>query len=456
MQGKAHTARVTLYRNKGKIHARSTRGRFNSLRWAMVWLTQLVYYGACWLGWTDDGGATRQALLFDIAHEKFYLFGLVLWPQDALLLAIVLILAATGLFLVTAMAGRLFCGFACPQTVYTSIFMWIEEKVEGDHLARRRLDDAPWTARKLALRATKHGLWLALAAWSGITFVGYFTPIRELLPAVAGWQLGPWEAFWVIFYALFMYLQAGFAREAVCQHMCPYSRFQGVMFDPTTRTVAYDTTRGEPRRAKGGAGAGDCVDCGICVQVCPTGIDIRDGLQYQCINCGLCADACDTVMGRIGKPAGLIRFASEFELAGKTASARPRLAVYGGLLAVFVGLGAWTLADRSLLLVDVLRDRGSLAREAADGRIENAYTLKIMNLAEAPRDFRVAVSGIDGAEIVGPARFAGVPGGIRTVQLTVAVPAGEGGATVRPIAFEIAAEQDAATRVVEKSTFVLP
>ncbi len=456
MHGKAHTARVTLYRNKGKIHARSTRGRFNSLRWAMVWLTQLVFYGACWLGWTDDGGATRQALLFDIAHEKFYLFGLVLWPQDALLLAIALILAATGLFLVTAVAGRLFCGFACPQTVYTSIFMWIEEKVEGDHLARRRLDDAPWSARKLALRATKHGLWLALAAWSGITFVGYFTPIRELLPAVAGWQLGPWEAFWVIFYGLFMYLQAGFAREAVCQHMCPYSRFQGVMFDPTTRTVAYDTTRGEPRRAKGGAGAGDCVDCGICVQVCPTGIDIRDGLQYQCINCGLCADACDTVMGRIGKPAGLIRFASENELAGTPASARPRLAVYGGLLAVFVGLGAWTLADRSLLLVDVLRDRGSLAREAADGRIENAYTLKIMNLSEAPRDFRVAVSGIDGAEIVGPTRFAGVPGGIRTVQLTVAVPAGEGGATVRPIAFEIAAEQDAATRVVEKSTFVLP
>ena len=456
MLGKAQTARVTLYRNKGKIHARSTRGRFNSLRWAMVWLTQLVFYGACWLGWTDDGGATRQALLFDIAHEKFYLFGLVLWPQDALLLAIMLILAATGLFLVTAVAGRLFCGFACPQTVYTSIFMWIEEKVEGDHLARRRLDDAPWSARKLALRSAKHGLWLALAAWTGITFVGYFTPIRELLPAVAGWQLGPWEGFWVVFYGLFMYLQAGFAREAVCQHMCPYSRFQGVMFDPTTRSVAYDTTRGEPRRAKGGAGAGDCVDCGICVQVCPTGIDIRDGLQYQCINCGLCADACDTVMTRIAKPAGLIRFASELELAGKPSSARPRLAMYGGLLAVFVGLGAWTLADRSLLLVDVLRDRGSLAREAADGRIENAYTLKIMNLAEAPRDFRVAVSGIAGAEIVGPARFAGVPGGIRTVQLTVAVPAGEGGAGVRPIAFEIAAEQDAATRVVEKSTFVLP
>ena len=456
MQGKAHTARVTLYRNKGKIHARSTRGRFNSLRWAMVWLTQLVFYGACWLGWVDGSGQARQALLFDIAHEKCYLFGLVLWPQDALLLAIVLILAATGLFLVTAMAGRLFCGFACPQTVYTSIFMWIEEKVEGDHLARRRLDDAPWSARKLALRATKHGLWLALAAWTGITFVGYFTPIRELLPAVAGWQLGPWEGFWVVFYGLFMYVQAGFAREAVCQHMCPYSRFQGVMFDPATRSVAYRAARGEPRRARGGAGAGDCVDCGICVQVCPTGIDIRDGLQYQCINCGLCADACDAVMTRIGKPVGLIGFASELELSGKPGAARPRLAGYGGLLAVCVGLAAWTLASRPLLRVDVLRDRGSLAREAADGRIENAYTLKLINLADAPRDFRVAVSGIDGAEIVGPTRFAGEAGGIRTVQLTVAVPAGEGGAGVRPIAFEVTAEQDAAVRAVERSTFAMP
>ena len=448
---KVREAKLELYRKKGKIHAREVRGRFNSIRWALVWLTQIIFYGACWLEW---GG--RQAILFDIPHEKFYLFGLVLWPQDALLAAIALILAATGLFLVTALAGRLFCGFACPQTVYTSIFMWVEARVEGDHLARLKLDQGPPTLRKLALRTTKHALWGLIAAWTAVTFVGYFTPIRELLPAIAGWSLGPWEAFWLLFYGLFTYVQAGFAREAVCQHMCPYSRFQGVMFDPTTRSVAYDTTRGEPRRAKGGAGAGDCVDCGICVQVCPTGIDIRDGLQYQCINCGLCADACDTVMTRIAKPAGLIRFASELELAGKPSSARPRLAVYGGLLAAFIGLGAWTLADRSLLLVDVLRDRGSLAREAADGRIENAYTLKIMNLAEAPRDFRVAVSGIDGAEIVGPARFAGVPGGIRTVQLTVAVPAGEGGAPVRPIAFEIAAEQDAATRVVEKSTFVLP
>ena len=285
---------------------------------------------------------------------------------------------------------------------------WLEGKIEGDHLARLRLDQRPMSARKLLIKSVKHGIWALVAAWTAITFVGYFTPIRELLPAIASFQTGPWETFWLIFYATFTYLQAGLAREAVCQHMCPYSRFQGVMIDPETANVSYDATRGEPRGALRQAGAvnkGDCIDCGICVQVCPTGIDIRDGLQYQCINCGLCIDGCDEVMDKIGAPRGLIRFTSERELAGqpKVAGAwsRPRTLVYVGLLLVFTALGTWTLTERVLLRVEVHRDRGTLMQETIDGRIENSYTLKLINMEEATRRFRIGVSGLPGLRIEG-------------------------------------------------------
>ncbi|CAL95093.1 cytochrome c oxidase accessory protein CcoG [Azoarcus olearius] len=481
---RAQGARIEFYRNTGQIHPRTTHGRFNTWRWAMVWLTQLIFYGACWLQW--DG---RQALLFDIAERKFYLFGLVLWPQDALLLALLLIVAAAGLFLVTALAGRLFCGFACPQTVYTAIFRWVEAKVEGDHLARMRLDQAPPSARKLAIKGTKHAIWGAIALWTGISFVGYFTPIRELLFNLGPGELGPWEGFWVFFYAAFAYLQAGFAREMVCMHMCPYSRFQGVMFDADTRTISYDGRRGEPRRPRGTAaarmatagapaavaapalasrptaGRGDCVDCSLCVQVCPTGIDIRDGLQYQCINCGLCADACDEVMERVGAPAGLIRFASERELAAPRATPtptlfdglrRPRAQVYLATLVVFSLLGAWMLAHRVPLQVDVLRDRHALLQEAADGSIENTYTLKLVNMLEEPRAFRIRVEGPAGARLTGNDTFQVASGSVLPVPLTVAARPEPGKSGAQPIRFDIEALDGPPTAVTEQSVFLLP
>lgn len=448
-------ARIELYRRKGKIHARETRGRWNSLRWAMVWLTQIVFYGGCWLSW-ERGGQVQQAVLFDIARRKFHLFGLTLWPQDALLLAIMLIVAAVALFLATALAGRVFCGFACPQTVYTAIFAWVEARVEGDHLARAKLDAAPLSVRKAALRLTKHGLWALIAGWTAISFVGYFTPIRELLPALASLQLGPWESFWLLFYGSFTYVQAGLAREAVCQHMCPYSRFQGVMVDRHTRNASYDAARGEPRRA--GRRDGGCVDCGICVQVCPTSIDIRDGLQYQCINCGLCADACDTVMAKLGAPAGLVRFASEAELAGERAAAgmRPRVWVYGALAVAFTVAGLWLLVERPLLRVDVLRDRGTLLRVTQDGQVENGYTLNVANLLEAPRRVAVAVEGLAGARIAGERVFRAGAGSVTPLRVTVAMPAGGGLSGVQALRFVVTDEGDGATRVVEPSTFILP
>ena len=451
---KIREAKLELYRKKGKIHAKAVDGRFNSLRWTMVWFTQAIFYGACWLSW-ESNGTQRQAILFDIAHEKLYLFDLVLWPQDALLLALVLIFAATALFFVTALAGRLFCGFACPQTIYTMIFVWIESKVEGDHLARLRLDQGPINGRKLWLKATKHGLWMLIAIWTAITFVGYFTPIRELLPTVFSFETGPWEAFWLLFYAAFTYVQAGLAREAVCQHMCPYSRFQGVMFDPTTANVSYDRLRGEPRTS-----VGDCIDCGICVQVCPTGIDIRDGLQLACTNCGLCIDACDQVMAKIDAPSGLIRFASEQELAGQGApqglKSRPRVVLYAVLLLIFAGFFVLTVSFRSLVLVDVLRDRGALLRETADGRIENAYTLKLMNLDQLPHEYRLSVGGLPGLEIVGQKDFLADPGSIQPLSITVSVLAEGALSGIQPIYFVMQATDNPAIRSEEKSTFAMP
>jgi cytochrome c oxidase accessory protein FixG len=452
---KVRAAKLALYRKQGTIHAKAVGGHFNRMRWLMVWITQGIFYGLCWLPW-EVNGQLRQAVLFDIAHEKLYLFALVLWPQDALLLALALLIAATGLFLVTALAGRLFCGFACPQTVYTSIFMWIESRIEGDHLARLQRDQGPMNTRKLLTKGSKHLLWFVVAGWTAITFVGYFTPIRDLLPSLPGWNVGPWEGFWLIFYAAFTYVQAGLAREAVCQHMCPYSRFQGVMFDPATRSVSYDQARGEPRRAGSEAKGGDCIDCGICVEVCPTGIDIRDGLQYACINCGLCIDACDHVMTRTGSPTGLIRFAPEASSPASRQARwhqRPRVAIYALLLLAFALLGLWTLSQRSLIRVDILRDRNVLSREAADGRIENAYQMQVMNLTEAAQHYQVSLEAGSPFNIVGERTIEVSAGSIAPLQLTLSAGAETLPAGTRPVVFRIFSGDMQAR---EGSTFRMP
>ena len=310
--GGEETLEQSLYEVRKKIHPRSVHGWFAGWRVFFIIATQLAFYGTAWLEW---GG--RQALLFDLGARKFYMFGLVFWPQDFIYLTALLVISALSLFLFTAVAGRLWCGYACPQTVYTEMFIWIERKIEGDRGARIRLDSEPFDARKLGLKALKHGAWIALALWTGITFVGYFTPIRELLGEVGNLSLGPWETFWVLFYAFATYGNAGWMREQVCKYMCPYARFQSAMFDPDTMIITYDKSRGDPRgsRSRGAdhraLSLGDCVDCGLCVQVCPTGIDIRDGLQYECIGCAACIDGCNQVMNKMGYAKGLIRYSTE-------------------------------------------------------------------------------------------------------------------------------------------------
>jgi len=455
---------VSLEEISRKIYPRAVGGWFAGWRWALVWLTQIVFYGLPWLVWNG-----RQAVLFDLAARKFYIFGLVFWPQDVIYLTVLLILSAYALFLFTAVAGRLWCGYACPQTVYTEIFLWVERKIEGERVARMRLDGEPLSARKFGKKAAKHAVWAAIGLWTGITFVGYFTPILELMRAIP-FALGPWETFWILFYGFATYGNAGWMREQVCKYMCPYARFQSVMFDKDTMIIAYDVERGEPRGARSRKvdpkerGLGHCVDCEICVQVCPTGIDIRKGLQYECIGCAACIDGCNQVMDKMGYPQGLIRYASQNSLTQHFGAKemwkhvfRPRTLIYTGILLVIVAAAGVSLALRNPLKVDVLRDRGALARESQPGLIENVYRLQIMNTGEARRDFKIEAKGLHGLEVVGLEQPVTVDGAsVRTVPIRLQAPADAAAPGTHKIEIKVEAVGDPELEREERSTFILP
>ena len=460
---------ASLYQSEAKIQPRSVSGWFAGWRWALVWLTQLVFYDLPWLQWGE-----RQAVLFDLAARRFYIFGLVLYPQDFIYLAGLLILSAFALFLFTAVAGRLWCGFACPQTVYTEIFMWVERRFEGDRQARIKLDAAGWGANKLWRRGGKHAAWLAIGLWTGFTFVAYFTPARTLLAAATSLTLGPWEWFWSLFYGFATYGNAGWMREQVCKYMCPYARFQSAMFDRDTLVISYDPARGEPRgsRARGVApasvGKGDCINCTLCVQVCPTGIDIRDGLQYECIGCAACIDVCNGVMDKMGYARGLIRYATQNGMRGGWSQARmwarvlrPRVLVYTGVLLLIAAAFATSLVLRSPFRADVVRDRGALARMVEDGRIENVYRIQLMNATESTQHFRNEVEGLPDATVasrgeieVGSTQARWVP-----VAVQIAPQAARAlGAGAHPMRFRIALVEAGRTGagLSEPSTFVVP
>lgn len=455
---------VSFYEKRKKIFAKGVRGYFDNWRIALVVLTQVIFYGGLWLEWNG-----RQALLLHLVERKFYIFGVVFWPQDVIYLATLLIVSAYALFLVTAIAGRLFCGYACPQTVYTQLFMWIENWVEGERNQRIKLDKEPMSARKLRIRATKHGLWLLLSLWTGFTLVGYFTPVSELIENVRTNNLGSWEIFWIFFYGGFTYLMAGFMREQVCKYMCPYARFQSVMFDPDTLIITYDPERGEQRgpRKKGvdakAAGLGDCIDCGLCVQVCPTGIDIRNGLQYECIGCAACIDVCDQVMDKVDLPRGLIRYSTENALARHLTRkeilahiVRPRILLYTAILVLITGLATWFLAHRIPLKVDIIRDRSTLAREADDGSIENVFTLQIMNTEEQPHRYKVVVDGLDGIKITGTGDVEVPAATLQSFMTVISAPPEAGQKGANPIHFEIVAQENPDIKVREKASFMMP
>jgi cytochrome c oxidase accessory protein FixG len=455
-----------LYAKRREIYPRAKIGDslafFQKWRWAAVWATQLVFYGLPWLVWND-----RQALLFDLAARKFYIFGLVLWPQDIIFLTAILIIAALSLFLFTAVGGRLWCGYACPQTVYTEIFMWVERRIEGDRAERMRLDQSPWSARKLAIKSAKHAAWIALGLWTGFTFVGYFTPIRELGGEILRLQIGGWSAFWVLFYGFATYGNAGWMREQVCKYMCPYARFQSAMFDKDTLIVTYDARRGEPRGPgrrnadRAALGLGDCVDCKLCVQVCPTGIDIRNGLQYECIGCAACIDACDHVMDKVGRPRGLVRYTTTNALnLGLSREAiwrrvfRPRVFVYIGILATVFAALVVAISVRVPLKVDVIRDRGAIARETDDGRVENVYRLQVSNTTERPRRFVVSAGGLTGLALASEPAFEVPAAATASVPLRLQAPTDDVPAGSHKVQIDVVAQDDPAVRVTEQTTFL--
>ena len=482
----------SVYVSERKVYPRDVSGRFDRLRKAAVFWLLGMYYLFPWLEW--DG---RQAVLFDLPARKFHVFGLTFWPQDFSLLALLLMILAFTLFFTTALAGRLWCGYACPQTVWTECFLWMERWTEGDRPKRMKLDAGPWNREKILRKGGKHLLWLAFALWTGFTFVGFFTPIASLGARLLPFDWNGWEVFWVLFYSLATWGNAGILREQVCKYMCPYARFQSAMFDRDTLIIAYDPMRGEPRgprkkglssvlqRARGlldvrtaydyvfrasrhpsaaasrlQAGGtvmledvaveaaplpkfepeelGDCIDCTMCVQVCPVGIDIRNGLQYECIACGACIDACDDVMDKMGMPHGLIRYTTQHALDGHSGRVlRPRIFVYGALLTALVAVWTWGVFNRSPLIADVLRDRNALYQQQGD-RTANGYTLKLVNKTDADRSYRVRIESADAASL-----------SLKDAPLDVRVPAGE------VVAQEVEVDAPAALRGRHALVFVI-
>ena len=449
-----------LYARHKKVYPRQVHGFFADLRVLMVALTLGTFYGLPWINW----GADRQAFLIDLPGRKFNFFFWTFWPQDLFYLAVILILSALLLFFFTAIFGRVWCGFTCPQTVWTEVFLWIERKIDGDRMKQMKLARQPWNGEKVARRTAKYGAWVLFSLWTGFTFVGFFTPIRELAQAAFAFQLSAWETFWIFFYGFATFGNAGFLREQVCLYMCPYARFQGAMFDPNTLIISYDEKRGEPRGARGrvvdpkSQNLGDCIDCTLCVQVCPTGIDIRKGLQYQCIACAACVDVCDTVMDKMGYPRGLIRYTTENALEGKPSRIlRPRVLVYGSLLAAIAVALVVSVLLRVPLDVDVVRDRNSLYRETNEGWIENVYTLRVLNMDDRPHRYRVSATGIDGLTLLTDVeRLAIETGQVR--EIAVRLQADPAVLTERSsrVTFQVEAEDSPGLVATEEARFLGP
>jgi cytochrome c oxidase accessory protein FixG len=399
-----------LFKSRVPIYPKEAEGRYRSIKWAMMAFTLSIYYLVPWLRWDRGAGAPHQAVLVDLTHQRLYFFFIEIWPQEVYYITGLLILAAVSLFLINALFGRLWCGYSCPQTVWTDLFIWVETKIEGDRGGRIRLANAPWTAGKIAKRVSKHAVWLAIAVGTGGAWVFYFSDAPTLLHLLVtgSASLGTYAT--IAGLAFTTYSLGGLMREQVCTYMCPWPRIQAAMTDTEALSVTYRRDRGEPRGAhrKGESWdtRGSCIDCNQCVAVCPMGIDIRDGAQLECINCGLCIDACDDVMKKIGRPTGLIAFDTEANIGRRQAGnparfrfVRPRTILYAAVMALVSGVMIFTLSFRHTLALDVLHDRTPGYVILADGAVRNAYTLKLMNRSPQARALRLSVAGIKARQV---------------------------------------------------------
>ncbi|WOH36562.1 cytochrome c oxidase accessory protein CcoG [Thalassotalea fonticola] len=414
---------VEQYKPRDQIYVRKVKGFFQNIRRKMNIFFLAMFAALPWLQYNG-----QQAILFDVGEQRFNIFGLTLWPQDLTLLAWICIIGAFLLFFVTTFLGRVWCGYLCPQTVWTFIFIWFEEKLEGAANKRKKLDSQQMNFDKFWRKALKHSCWLLFSLLTAITFIGYFTPMQQLTIDFFTFNASVMITLWILFFAFCTYGNAGWMREIMCLHMCPYARFQSAMFDQDTLTVSYDYRRGENRGPRGRKvdpkelGLGDCIDCNLCVEVCPTGIDIRNGLQYECINCGACVDACDGVMEKMKYEKGLIRYTTETVLKGKTVHIlRPKLFMYAIVLVLMVGFFVNDIVSRVPLQLDIIRDRNALARENIDGFIENVYTLKVLNKSQQQASYKIDVEGLAGYEWQGDRVVTVDAAQMHTIAISIAV-----------------------------------
>tara|TARA_R110000868_G_scaffold218576_2_gene469356 strand:- start:279012 stop:280466 length:1455 start_codon:yes stop_codon:yes gene_type:complete len=400
---------LDLFYKPNKIYQARVRGKFRLTKWVIMYPLLALYYGLPWLRWDRGEGVPDQAVMWDTAGRKLYFFFIEIWPQEVYIFTGLLLLAALSLFFFTTLFGRVWCGYTCPQTVWTDLFFIIERRIEGDRHRRKRLDAEPWSFRKIRLKVTKHFLWILISVCTGGAWVFYFTDVPTFWSDLSHGDISTTSAFWIALLTCSTYVLAGFAREQVCTFMCPYARFQGAMFDKNTLIVSYDEKRGEPRGKKGGS-EGDCIDCGRCVAVCPTGIDIRNGQQYQCINCALCIDACNEVMEKVNQPLGLIRYNSEnnrisenLSLVGastKLKLIRPRTLIYAGLIIAVMSILTFSMTrGRTLVEMNVLHSRNPLFIKLSNGDIRNVYTLRFVNKQHKDIDLKLSLDGLENAKL---------------------------------------------------------